>query len=890
MNRTILLFCIVWITATILYAGSTGKISGTAVDAKTKEALIGVNIIIDGTRLGASTDIDGQYNIINVPPGLYTLRASAVGFRPVTITNVRVSVDVTTRIDVSLSDVAVELGQEVLIVAERPIVQRDLTSSSSKVSADQIKAFPVEDVAGLVNLQAGVVEGHFRGGRSGEVLYLIDGIPVSDSYSGGAGVSAENQSIQELEVISGTFNAEYGQAMSGVVNQITKDGSDKFHASVSVYGGDYVSSRKNMFLNPDSARRGDLTIPQSPTENYNRIHPTDIYDVQGTLSGPIVGSDITFFLSGRTNSNEGYLYGRRIFAPGDSANFSSNNPSQWYRGATGDNEYVSMNSEQRMTMQGKIAMRIFGSDKIRFSFLGQQREWKNYDHRYKYTPDGIYKNFSSGTLASINYVNVIGDGTFAELNAAWYRTKEQSYVYEDPYDPKFPVYTRKIQSSGSAFLAGGAEDIHFNRELRYWLVKGDVVSQIDNQHLVKAGFEGKLHRLWVNNYGIQNDQVTNFTPQPVYFGSSNFANVILYPQQGAFYLQDKMEYESFIMNIGFRFDYFNSKANVLTEQLKLNRTAGQKAADPEYQVSPRFGLAFPITDRGVLHLSYGHFFQIPQFDLMYLNPSYNINATESFQVGNPGLKSERTVSYELGLQQQLAEFIGVDLTVYYKDVRNLLGTQIFDIGNGNKYSQYVNQDYGNTRGIIFSAEKRLHDGFGATLDYTFQIAKGNASDPNAVFIDNQSDPPVESQRQLAPLDWDRRHSLNVSLTFGTPNDVIITAIGRLGSGLPYTPAMQNQRTGLINSESRPLVQSIDMYATKYLSFEEYSISLFAKIYNLFDTENELNVFTDTGRANYSVQSGFSGRPRGINSIGEYYTRPDFYSAPRQIVVGVELIL
>jgi len=191
-----------------MFSGSTGKIAGKVVDAKTKEPLIGVNVIIDGTKVGASTDIEGNYNILNVAPGVFTLRASAIGYRSVTVTQIKVSVDLTTRIDFTLSDETIQLNQEVIIVAQRPIVQKDLTSTSSKVSADQIKAFPVEDVAGLVNLQAGVVEGHFRGGRSGEVLYLIDGIPVSDSYSGGAGVSAENQSIQELEVISGTFNAE----------------------------------------------------------------------------------------------------------------------------------------------------------------------------------------------------------------------------------------------------------------------------------------------------------------------------------------------------------------------------------------------------------------------------------------------------------------------------------------------------------------------------------------------------------------------------------------------------------------------------------------------------------------------------------------------------------
>ena len=248
------------------------------------------------------------------------------------------------------------------------------------------------------------------------------------------------------------------------------------------------------------------------------------------------------------------------------------------------------------------------------------------------------------------------------------------------------------------------------------------------------------------------------------------------------------------------------------------------------------------------------------------------------------------MAYEFGVQQQLMEDIGLDVTAYYKDVRNLIGTQIFDIGNGNKYSQYVNQDYGTTRGIIVSFEKRLSSGIGATLDYTFQIARGNASDPNSVFLDNQTDPPRESQRQLAPLDWDRRHSLNLSLTAGDPNIFSATLISRLGSGLPYTPALQNQRTGLVNSENRPMVFTTDLYATKSISLPGASLSVFAKVYNLFDTKNELDVFTDTGRANYSLQAGYSGRPRGVNTIDEYYTRPDFYSAPRQIVLGMEISL
>ncbi|MEK6650475.1 MAG: TonB-dependent receptor, partial [Bacteroidota bacterium] len=568
-------------------------------------------VIIEGTRLGAATDLEGRFTILNIPPGVYVVRASAVGFHPASVTNVRVSVDLTTRVDFELTEATIQLNQDVIVVAQRPIVQKDLTSTSSRVGADQIKAFPVEDVAGLVNLQAGVVEGHFRGGRSGEVLYLIDGIPVTDAYTGGAGLTAENHSIQELEVISGTFNAEYGQAMSGVVNQVTKDGTNTVQATVSVYGGDYVSSRNNLFLDPDSVRSGNLTNGLPPTNKFSRVRPNDVYDVQGSLSGPLFSQDIAFFVSGRLYQNDGYLYGRRIFMPTDSSNFSSNDPSQWYRGATGDNAIVSMNAERRSTLQGKFTFRLGGADKLQLSVMHQGRQWRTYDHRYKYNPDGAYQHTSTAQLVSSTSTFVLSGATFLDAHAAWVSNRENSFVYEDPYDPRFPPYTRKLATGGSAFLTGGAEDLHLHRETRTWIGKVDIVSQTTQEHQLKAGVEGKWYRVWVNNFGIENDQNTNFRPQPVSFGRSEFADTILRPRQLAAYVQDKMEFDDLIINLGVRVDYFDSQAGVLAEQLMLSRPKQTRDASPEFQVSPRFGLAFPITDRGVLHLSYGHFFQVP---------------------------------------------------------------------------------------------------------------------------------------------------------------------------------------------------------------------------------------------------------------------------------------
>ena len=152
-----------------------------------------------------------------------------------------------------LSSSVIQLNQEVVVTSQRPLVQKDLTSTSVTISSDEIKMLPVESIGQIVNLQAGVIDGHFRGGRSNDVAYLVDGVAVTDAFNGGFGVQVENSSIRQMEVISGTFNAEYGQALSGVVNIVTQSGSDKFEGYVTGYVGNHFTSHSDIFQNLDEA-------------------------------------------------------------------------------------------------------------------------------------------------------------------------------------------------------------------------------------------------------------------------------------------------------------------------------------------------------------------------------------------------------------------------------------------------------------------------------------------------------------------------------------------------------------------------------------------------------------------------------------------------------------
>ncbi len=875
------------LTVCLALGGTTGKIAGTITDAQTKEALVGVNITIVGTTLGASSNVDGEYFILNIPPGTYSLRASAVGYTPMVVNAIKVSTDQTTRIDFALVSQSVELN-DVVVTASRPIVQKDLTSTVSSVTSEQISKLPLEDVGAVVNLQAGVVEGHFRGGRSNEVKYLVDGVPVTDVFTGGFSLQPEVNSIEEIQVLSGTFNAEYGEALSGVVNQITKIAGDTYTGEISAYTGDYVSTRTGLYTNID------------------HVSPTDLYNFQGNASGPIPVADnfMKFFVSGRYFYDAGYLYGQRIFSPTDSSNFSANNSADWYVGDTGDSAFVSMNYNKRYSLQGKLSFRVGNSKGIVLSALYTDTRYRQYDHQFKLNPDGDYRYYQKGFMGSAAYTHVFSDASFLDVLGSVFVSDYKQYVYANPLDPLYTNPERMRDVGGPAFYTGGTQNWHFYHKTTSYTGKVDLTSQITPIHQIKAGVEFNYHNLKYQDYQIHVDATSGFKPALPAAGSFDNNYYQNNPYQLAAYVQDKIELAYLVVNIGVRFDYFQPDGRYLLDP--DNIAALDQLAPPfppEYsakasiksQISPRIGISYPISDRGAVHFSYGHFFQIPPFEFLYKNPNFRIPLTGTYPefvgntIGNANLQPQRTVMYELGLQQELFPNFGATLTGYYKDIRNLLGLELHIKNEFRKFGEYVNRDYGAVRGITLSLDRRLVDGFGATLDYTFQIAKGDASDPEDDFNKAQASPPVESNKQLVPLGWDRRHSLNVTLTLGTADNFLGSIITRFGSGLPYTPALQNQRTGLENSDTRPDFYNADLYVTKFFQVNTFGLSVFLKVYNVFDTANEVNVFSDTGRAGYTLElTRQQQAPRGVNTLPEYYSRPDFYSAPRQILLGAAL--
>lgn len=895
-SKVLSIFVAVVLLVCNVLAGTTGKVAGTVKDARTGEAMIGANVILQGTTLGASTDVNGYYVILNVPPGIYSAVISYIGYARTTIEEVKVSIDLTTKVDAALQEIALESKEEVVVTAERPIIRKDLTSSESRVDAGQIRNLPVQEVGEVLSLQAGITVGrggaiHIRGGRSSEVAYWVDGISVSDGYDGGQAVQIDNSSIQELQVISGTFNAEYGQAMSGIINTVTKDGKEMFRGMVSVLAGDFAPSNDGLFY------------------NLHKFRPSDNLNLEASLSGPTpISSRLTFYSSVRYYRSDGHLYGIRAFLPDGSA---------------GDSAFVPMNNRKRLSGQAKLTYQLGSGMKLNISALGSQIDFRDYNHGFKMNPDGDVNKFDRGYSLSLVWTHSIGASSFYTLNLSNFYKGFQEYLYKDPFDSRYNLDPQAFNTDLFEFLRAGSNLHQFERNTRTWVAKADYTNQITPLHLVKGGVEYKIHRLYLDDYSIVPiDDGSGYVATIPDLTSPLHEQYTTRPYEFSAYLQDKLEYESMIVNVGVRFDYFDSRGQVLSDAADPNVYLPQKPenmplsleerlakwymkASPKSSVSPRFGISYPITDRGVLHFSYGHFLQIPSFSFLYQKPGYKVTTASGVQgvYGNPDLNPQKTVMYEFGLQQQLTEDIGIDVTGFYRDTRDWVSTSPpipvrGDLASAtSSYTTYINRDYANTRGVTFTFTKRPSGLFTMNFSYTFQVAEGINSSPEEEQGKLQSNeaPSIE----LLPLDWDQTHTANLSLGIGD-FDWGVHILGRYGSGLPYTPAL-NQAEGRgedasrqvqKNSRRQPPIYAMDMNLFKMFDLGVIDANVFVKVFNVFDRRNEVVVYGQTGRSSASLRAlgaePVNRNPGRINTVQQYIVRPDFYSEPREILFGVEL--
>jgi outer membrane receptor protein involved in Fe transport len=386
------------------------------------------------------------------------------------------------------------------------------------------------------------------------------------------------------------------------------------------------------------------------------------------------------------------------------------------------------------------------------------------------------------------------------------------------------------------------------------------------------------------------------------------------PIDGAAYAQTTLSMGEVVLNAGLRFDYFwtNDRyaptySNVFPELVGDDQYYEQVKA--KYQLSPRFGLSFPISDAGALRISYGHFFQIPSYQKMYTNPvleHYNQFSIANTTIGNPNLKAEKTIQYEIGLQQEVVDGLSMELSVFYKDISDLLGIEILTLSNATTFRRYINKEYGNSSGVTFALNYRSFDGaFFANVDYTYMTAKGTSSDPNAALdiqiLSGSSKGAYNiAARKITVLDWDQTHSLNATVTFKPLEKTLVSFIGRMGSALPYTPTTLGYSIDLPrgwweNSDRKPFNWNVDMRVSQGFVLLGLDFMASLNVFNLFNHLEEIRVNSVTGQAGPDVDLPeiSSRRYSRIDQLGEFTANeadydPSWYSRPRFIQFALSL--
>ncbi|MBD3257158.1 TonB-dependent receptor, partial [candidate division GN15 bacterium] len=770
---TLVLVCVV---AGIGFGATTGKITGVITDAQTGEPLVGATVIVDGTNLGASTDADGRYIILNVPVGEYTLRISSVGYGTLEVQGVNVSVDLATYQDHSLSSKATDIGRTITVRAERPLIIKDKTTTVDVVSREELLALPTRGFEQVVGIQNSVVrmntntgigqrgggsvrgtgsEINLRGGRPSEVAYYVDGFSTQDPLSGVSSANISNNAIKEVSVTSGAFSAEYGHVASGVVNVTTNSGTDQFRGNFEAVSDNIASP-----FGYDSF-----------DQNY----------YSGDIGGPIPGlEDGYFFFSGERR----YLGDRTpssatkdVYESFGIDTLKDENGNLYFA----EPQRMPANALKGWSYQGKLDYDFTPNIKLALTGSGSTDRWQNYSHFYlnprqpnqvKHAP--LYEDQNLGLNAKITHT--LNAKTFYNLSASYFVTERKrgdGVIFDKPVtmysrDERNPFYDGyNLFRSGAWRVIDGDSVFYesfytspFKRESSYYGLKGDITSQLNAHNTLKLGFD--LQRHTVRQYlflGADDGFTEGLANSLDRFGydslgtktdDEDFQHDEKHPINLGLYVQERFEWRGLIVNAGLRFDYFDYRAlrvknparpfdpdgTLLDDNPNNDELASvldfDDLEDSEQftRLSPRLGVSFPVSASTQMHINYGKFFQRPDLNRLYTGMDFyeaRVGAGSYYPFPSPNLEPEEVTQYEVGLTQQLGDFTAVDITAYYKDIQDQ--TQILHISPATPfaYDVYGNSDYGTVKGVDFGLTMRRVRNVSMSIKYTLASATGTGS-------------------------------------------------------------------------------------------------------------------------------------------------------------------
>jgi outer membrane receptor protein involved in Fe transport len=915
-KQLLLAVFLILVSSSLLFSGTTGKIAGVITDSETGDPLIGVNVVIEGTLLGTATDKDGYFVILNVPPGKYTVKASYIGYVDYTVTDARVNIDLTTTLDMRMKPTVIA-GEEVTVVAERPVVQKDVSASTANIESSQIDALPVQSLDDVVGLQAGIQGLSIRGGGSDELAFMVDGITLRDERDNSPITGVSLSAIQDVQIQTGGFNAEYGNVRSGVITVVTKEGDPHHYSGTIDYENSPPAAKHfgKSFNDPNSYWLRpylDPAVAFVGTENgsWDEAMQAQYPSFQGwnaisklTLSNNDPSDDLTPQAAQRLFT---WQHRRQldITKPDYIIDAGFGGPIPLVSQNLGKLRfYASYRGERQMYMiplsrdaylqnnfQIKLTSDITNSMKLTIAGFYNKREG---------TPDndtgqpGLFTTPSSEaevftdagfTIASrfffdsywaisdVDRYNIslklnhtLSPSTFYEAKLEHTRTKYFTrpgaerdtsrkyqivpgyFVDEAPFGSE-----EQIVTGVDGMLMGVRPNAHDSSKISTTTFKFDLTSQLNKTNLVKTGLE-IVYDHYNMNFGAINKVLPEGRPWTRWDRN---------PIRGSLYLQDKLEFQGFISNIGLRLDYIDPQGkwydisyydNSFFSRSFVEGTENQfqqKAVDKQLYLSPRLGVSYPVSATSKLYFNYGHFRQMPESDRLYNVRRATDNSV--IVIGDPNLPLQRTVAYELGFEQSLWNAYLIRIAGYYKDISdqpNLVTVIGYGKDSGVNYSRAASNFYEDIRGAEFTVEKRRGSWFRGFLNYTYMVSTNGYFDARQlheqksqqkIYLEEHP-PSAEANKPIARPYFRGNLIINTPAKFGTEiggfrpfANWLFSFLGSWQSGRHFTWTNNVTITGIQNNMQWQDYYNVDLRISRDFDVKPFRVKFFVNVTNLFN--------------------------------------------------------
>ncbi|HKJ68374.1 MAG TPA: TonB-dependent receptor [bacterium] len=783
----------------------TGVLRGRVTDRESQMPLSGVNVYLLDTYYGAITDEQGYYRIPGIPAGDYTLVISRIGYEqssePITV-----EVGATGTVSAALVQTPLQ-GSEVQVVADAPILQQEITGTTFHVSEDEVLMLPVDNVEQVLTLQPGVTtEGHVRGGRTREVMYLMDGLTVQNELQGEKGMQIPKTAISQVSVKTGGYDVEYGNALSGIVNVITKSGTNEHHVLV-------------------RADRDDTDRLYEGTE-HSRTQ-----NVEVTLDGPVIKDKMYYF----------------------TANALRLSDTRWWQDME---KYFDSPVSRSSYGIAKLDYTFTPSKRLGTQFLYSLREWRDYEFSWRFNLDGLPQRQEQSYRGAVFWSHTFSERAFYNVKYSYYflRSRIGSGTWRDlslePY--QYDFYLRFILDGDQNWWADSSQRTH--------TLKLTYNHQLTSRHALKTGFDFSYYDV--------SAEIRKLEPQRTYFGKPLLHRELLnystdyryHPYSGSAFIQDKIKFGEGgdILNLGLRFDFLDPRAQrPAVEFIPTTPDSSEYGTDVEYvpakvkyNFSPRVGGGFPLTADTYLFLNIGQYYQFPLFDYLYSGID-NVKLARGTNVlkGNPDLLAERTTAFELSIRHKISDYTMLSAAFYKKETHNQIDTKTWiptDVKYAGDYgfAEYVNNPFAQSQGLELVVTKEQGQLFTGNISYSFMVAKGltGTEQTGVEYAQWPFDPPA----QVHYLSWDQRHTLKLDGQVYLPHQLTASLVGELHTGRPFTyypsrDGFTTETPGLPfkpNNDRMAAYSRMDMKIRKQWQIKGWiDLTTYLDVRNVFDQRN-----------------------------------------------------